>query len=70
MERNYPERLLTYELIDRRIRKMIKKAVEEDLDISVKGIAEMSNVSLSTAYKHRTGDLIREAIREADEKRA
>ena len=66
MKQDGRSKLLSYELTEKKLRKTVRTILETDDEISVRRVAELAGVSLSTAYKHNVLDLLRKAINEEE----
>lgn len=60
--RNVKRYRLNYEIVDIRIRDAVKKVIESGEEPTVKAVAELAGVSISTAYSHKCQDMILEEL--------
>lgn len=53
---------LNYELTERKLLSAVEKIISSDNEISIRRVAELAGVSISTAYKHNCTEMIRMAL--------
>ena len=63
------QRRLSYDIMHRKLQKVVARMVEEDDELTVRRVSEIAGVSTATAYKHGCLDMIRECLDKQDEKK-
>lgn len=63
------QRRLSYDIMHRKLQKVVAKMVEEDDEVTIKRVAEIAGVSTATAYKHGCLDMIRECLDKQERKK-
>lgn len=53
-------RRLSYDIMHRKLEKVVARMVEEDDELTIRRVAEIAGISTATAYKHGCLDMIRE----------
>ena len=59
--------LLSYHVTDRKLREAARRVIAEDDEITVKRVAEVAGVSLSTAYAHDTLEMLKKELEKDEE---